>query len=324
MGYVEWLRRHTGNRLIPLVYSTVLLNDDRGRVLFQFRRDFQLWGLPGGALEAGESPADCARRELLEETGLRAEPVRLTAVLSGPEHNILYPNGDRVQQATFFFESRVTGGKLVLKREETSDADFFPPENPPPTLPWYELALRKRCEREPFFDPPEALAQNLPSGLRTDGYGVPSAWSMLRALVGSEPLILPGASAWILDPEGRILLVRRTDSGLWALPGGLLELGESLAGTVVRETLEETGLRVSPVRIRAVFGGHRVVFPNGDVLYPIATWFECEVRSGALHASGGETDRAEFHDLSDLPEVIPGLRERLTKLRASPSTAVFQ
>jgi ADP-ribose pyrophosphatase YjhB (NUDIX family) len=323
MGYVEWLRKRAGNRLLPLVYSTVLLNDDCGRVLFQFRRDFQLWGLPGGALEAGESPADCARRELLEETGLRAEPVRLTAVLSSPRHNILYPNGDRVQQVTFFFECRMSGGKLNQKREETSGVDFFPPEDPPSTLPWYQLALRKRSEREPFFDRPEFASQDSPSGSRPESPNEPSTWSMLRALVGTEPLILPGASAWIRDPQGKILLARRKDSGLWGLPGGLFELGESLAGTVIRETMEETGLQVDPVRIRAVFGGHRVVFSNGDVLYPIATWFECEIRSGALRPCHSEIDRAEFHDLSDLPELIPVLKERLEKLRASPNAAVF-
>lgn len=58
-----------------------------------------------------------------------------------------------------------------------------------------------------------------------------------------------GADALILDDEGRVLLVRRADDGLWAMPGGWVEPGETPELAVVRETLEETGLVVSARRL---------------------------------------------------------------------------
>lgn len=313
MDYLAGLRRRVGHDLIPLVYGTAIICDDAGRILFHHRPDFDVWGLPGGILEAGESPAECARREAFEETGLHVEVLRLAAVLSGPRHNIRYPNGDRVQQVTFFFVCRPAGGSFRPAAGETTRLAFFPQESFPDTLPWYALALARRGDPDPYFDPPEPSA---PAGQ--------AAWSFLRSRVGPAPLVLPGASALIRDELGRILLVRRADSGLWALPGGLLELGESLAGTAIRETEEETGLRVEPVRIRGAFGGRRIVFPPGDILYPIATYFACEVRSGALRPDGKEIDRAVYHDPARLPETVPGIRERLNAIQGSPESAVFQ
>jgi ADP-ribose pyrophosphatase YjhB (NUDIX family) len=322
MDYLTSLRRKIGPDRIPLVYSTVILRDGAGRTLFHYRSDFDRWGLPGGILEIGESPADCARRETLEETGLLAEPVRLTAVLSSPKYDIRYPNGDRVQQISFCFESRITGGSLRPEEGETLLPAFFAPENHPATLPWYSAVLEKTGGKVPYFDPPEFFA---PGKSRADsGLSRASTWAFLRSRVGSLPLVLPGAAALVRDEGERILLVRRIDTGRWVFPGGLLELGENLAGTAVRETEEETGLRIEPLRIRGVFGGHRVVYPSGDTLYPIATWFECRIRSGSLHPDGTEVDRAEFFDPAELPEMIPGVREHWRQVLESPRKAVFR
>ncbi|MBN1440710.1 MAG: NUDIX domain-containing protein [Anaerolineales bacterium] len=322
--YLSSLRQKVGPALIPLVYSTVILRDKDGRILFHHRPDFNLWGLPGGILEAGESPAECARREAFEETGLRVEPVRLTAVLSGPAHNILYPNGDRVQQTTFYFESHIVGGSLQ-PRDESSRVQFFGADSPPKTLPWYLLALSVGGAEAPFFDPPDSAEGGVPE--KAAGGTPPSripTWSFLRSRIGSAPLVLPGAAALVRNERGGILLVRRSDSGRWAFPGGLLELGENLAETVIRETEEETGLRIEPLRIRGVFGGHHVVFPGGDILYPVATLFESRIRSGQMRPDGQEIDRVEFCDIDSLPETVPGVRERLEKVCASPNAAVFQ
>ena len=53
-----------------------------------------------------------------------------------------------------------------------------------------------------------------------------------------------GIAAAARTPDGRLLLIRRGDSGAWALPGGTLEWGEELRGAITREVFEETGARV--------------------------------------------------------------------------------
>jgi ADP-ribose pyrophosphatase YjhB (NUDIX family) len=60
-------------------------------------------------------------------------------------------------------------------------------------------------------------------------------------------------AAVISDDEGRILVVRRRDNGKWQIPGGVLELDESIHQGVCREVLEETGVRVEPERLTGVY-----------------------------------------------------------------------
>ena len=97
---------------------------------------------------------------------------------------------------------------------------------------------------------------------------------------------LVGVGAVVVD-EGRVLLVRRGTEplkGQWSLPGGMLELGESLANGVVREVREETGLTVEPIELielldRIHRDGERIRFH-----YVIADYL-CFVVSGVLQAA---------------------------------------
>lgn len=75
----------------------------------------------------------------------------------------------------------------------------------------------------------------------------------LRATVFSRPTPLATGEAAVIDGEGRIMLVRRADSGKWAMPGGFLEVGETPAEGAVRETLEETGVRCRAKSLVGVF-----------------------------------------------------------------------
>jgi 8-oxo-dGTP pyrophosphatase MutT (NUDIX family) len=54
--------------------------------------------------------------------------------------------------------------------------------------------------------------------------------------------LVPSVNVIVVNDEGSILLIRRTDNGNWAVPGGAIDLGESVALAAVRETLEETGI----------------------------------------------------------------------------------
>jgi 8-oxo-dGTP diphosphatase len=118
------------------------------------------------------------------------------------------------------------------------------------------------------------------------------------------PLVGVGA---VVAHEGRILLVRRATEparGQWSLPGGLIELGESLERAIVREVEEETGLIVEPVELvelldRIYHEGERVRYH-----YVIAD-FLCRVTGGELQAASDAAavrwvERAEWNSHSAL------------------------
>ena len=92
--------------------------------------------------------------------------------------------------------------------------------------------------------------------------------SDLRKKVGHTPLMAPAAMAIIYDEEKRaILLERRTDNGLWCVPGGALELGEDFIDGLKREIKEETNLEIRNPELFALQGGIHMVYPNGDEMY---------------------------------------------------------
>lgn len=67
-----------------------------------------------------------------------------------------------------------------------------------------------------------------------------------------------GSEAAIFDSQGRLLLIQRTDSGQWAIPGGACEVGETVDRTAIREAFEETGLRIKLTGLIGVFDPPRV------------------------------------------------------------------
>src|SRR5262249_41588937 len=87
------------------------------------------------------------------------------------------------------------------------------------------------------------------------------------------------------------LVVRAADPGVCVFPGGSLDPGETPADAVVRETWEETGLRVEPVALRGIFGGpdFLVRYANGDATTYVMSVFECRVIGGRARPDGDET-----------------------------------
>ncbi|MGW4184861.1 MULTISPECIES: NUDIX hydrolase [unclassified Streptomyces] len=143
----------------------------------------------------------------------------------------------------------------------------------------------------------------------------------LRRLVGTRPLILPGTSVLILDEEGRVLLVERTDIPGWGLPGGLMEPGESYETTGRREVREELGLELDEVSLLDVFSGPEYYFryDHGDEVFNVTAAFTAVAR-GELRLREDELRSAAYFPVDALPDHIidpelPILRHYAEKCR---------
>ncbi|MFJ6574081.1 NUDIX hydrolase [Streptomyces sp. NPDC091292] len=102
-----------------VVAASAVVTDDDGRILLQRRRDNDLWALPGGGMELGESLPGAAVREVREETGLDVEITGLVGTYTDPRHLIEYRDGEVRRQFNICFRARVTGGELALSDEST-------------------------------------------------------------------------------------------------------------------------------------------------------------------------------------------------------------
>jgi ADP-ribose pyrophosphatase YjhB (NUDIX family) len=94
--------------------------------------------------------------------------------------------------------------------------------------------------------------------------------------------------AVVSDGDDRILLQRRRDNGEWALPGGHVEEGETIAEAALREIHEETACTAEIVRLTGVYSnpaGTRITYPDGNVVEPVAVCFECRYVSGEPEAT---------------------------------------
>jgi mutator protein MutT len=89
-----------------IVTGGAIIRDNQGRILLQRRSDYGNWGLPGGAMEAGESVEETMKREVLEETGLTVGECELYSVYSGSRMQYRYPDGNEVVFVMFIFNVR--------------------------------------------------------------------------------------------------------------------------------------------------------------------------------------------------------------------------
>lgn len=132
MGYVEELRAVVGHRPLIFVGAVVVIVDEEGRLLLEERKfPKDLWGLPGGLMELGESTEDTAKREVMEETGLTVDELNLINVYSGPQHFVVAENGDEFYVVTLAYYSNKYKGELIVDQKESLSFKFFSPTELP-------------------------------------------------------------------------------------------------------------------------------------------------------------------------------------------------
>lgn len=117
--------------------------------------------------------------------------------------------------------------------------------------------------------------------------------------------VVPSTTSVVLDEQGRIVLVHRKDNGLWALPGGGMELGESIEDCAVREVKEETGLDVEIVGLVGVYTSphHVMKYDDGEVRQQFSLCYTTRLLGGELAFDSESTDIAWVE-----PDAVAALR----------------
>lgn len=113
------------------------------------------------------------------------------------------------------------------------------------------------------------------------------------AIVITDTIKRSSANVIVVRDDGDILLIRRTDNGNYALPGGALDVGESIAATAVRETEEETGIRCEITGLVGIYTNpHHVIeyTSNGEVRQEFSIVFTARPVSGTPRASSESSE----------------------------------
>ncbi|WP_405501182.1 NUDIX domain-containing protein [Streptomyces niveus] len=103
------------NSVVPSV--TAVVCDDTGRLLLIHKTDNDLWALPGGGHDIGESVGDTVVREVAEETGIAVQVDSIVGIYTNPHHVIAYDDGEVRQQFSICFRAHPTGGALRTSSE---------------------------------------------------------------------------------------------------------------------------------------------------------------------------------------------------------------
>ncbi|HEX5877062.1 MAG TPA: NUDIX domain-containing protein [Actinomycetota bacterium] len=99
--------------------------------------------------------------------------------------------------------------------------------------------------------------------------------------------IVVAVTAIVRNDDGDVLLIERTDNGLWAAPGGAQDIGERVSDTVRREVFEETGLRVEVTGLSGIYSdpAHVIAYDDGEVRQEFALCFRARPVGGDLKTS---------------------------------------
>jgi ADP-ribose pyrophosphatase YjhB (NUDIX family) len=123
--YYRSLRDKLGSALLLIPSVAAVIRNEKDEILFIRKGGEQLWGLPAGAVEPGETPSRALRREVFEETGLMVTPKRILGVFGGAKFAYEYSNGDRVEYAVTVFDCIIVKGVPHSIDGEAEEFRFF-------------------------------------------------------------------------------------------------------------------------------------------------------------------------------------------------------
>jgi ADP-ribose pyrophosphatase YjhB (NUDIX family) len=132
--------------------------------------------------------------------------------------------------------------------------------------------------------------------------------------------VVPSANVIVVNEAGAVLLIRRTDNGNYALPGGGMDLGESITHAAVREVKEETGLDVEITGLVGIYTnpGHLIEYTsNGEVRQEFSIVFTARPTGGTLTTTS-EASEVVWVDPASVTELRmhPSMRQRIEHFAA--------
>lgn len=139
--------------------------------------------------------------------------------------------------------------------------------------------------------------------------------------------MVPGVRVVVKRSDGCVLMQHRSDFDVWGIPGGNAEEGEDLESIAIRETMEETGVRIWNLRPFG-FGSNpkfeTVSFPNGDICQFFVMMFYTTDYDGVPVVADDESKAVDWIHPSALPEMLPNMRRSIEAFHEFERTGVFQ
>ena len=135
-NYIAEMRKVVGHAPLRIIGCGVIIENDKGEILFQKRRDNGLWAIIGGSMEIGEKFIETVKREAFEEAGIEIGELALFGIYSG--EIITYPNGDICCGSGIIFKTTAYSGEIQNNTEEALEHRFFDKANLPDNINKYD------------------------------------------------------------------------------------------------------------------------------------------------------------------------------------------
>ena len=131
-------------------------------------------------------------------------------------------------------------------------------------------------------------------------------------------------NAVVFNEKREVLLVKRTDNGLWCIPGGHVDLGETVIQACLRELNEETGLRGEVIRLIGIYSDpeNSLHIAQGPEWHTIRVSFLCKIIGGKM-TSSEETSEIRYFDIHQLPQLITDHAQRVRDAYSEYPAAVI-
>ncbi|MBD5473806.1 MAG: NUDIX hydrolase [Lachnospiraceae bacterium] len=140
-NYIAQMRKDVGHAPLMVTSCGVIIENDKGEILLQKRRDNGCWALLGGSMEIGEKFIEVVKREVFEEAGIEIGELALFGIYSGEDRIITYPNGDICCGTGIIFKTTVYSGEIQNNTEEALEHRFFGKADLPDNINEYDKRI---------------------------------------------------------------------------------------------------------------------------------------------------------------------------------------